>query len=617
MFNGPARSNVSERTTAGRNDLASLSRGGVILADNKFRYDWGLVLLLWLACVAWVGVRLPIEAIPTGDSNAYLTLASYRPPVYGWVLHIYRWMTGGLDYLPALQLFLFASGLLIFAIELGRLLESAFVAAAAILLSGIHVVMHQAPSWLMSESVFELLVLTGLGLQFRYARCGGVVAGAGAAACFALAAGTRTSGAAFLLIPLLTTWLDHRQRMMAAAIRTGQVALAGVLVLALVMAGNWLKNDRFEIGSWTGISLLGKGLLLVRPSDVPNLPPPVAAVAPTGQYLRELIKEQPDLAARLRAQDQAYQDLRFPLFYPAAEGSWPDWAKGDWQTRGELALALSRTVIERHPWEYVKLWANDWLSLVLYPQHWPKWATAQADGSLFPACRLHDNCWVLSRDEVPAKTLLDMLIVSLAGTIGGGLVLIFCVRRVILRRADPKTALFWTIALVLQVSLLGTSAFEAGLVRYTDITHLLGVALLLWFASMLPLQVAPSRWLGPRFGWPSFFSRGEFLFSSLYLCRHFFRHSHVLAAVLVRSTFVDSHSVLSRLIAGCSCDGSAIRCVGLSVPAGSPVRHGLSVKLGPRVADRARQHRPERGVLCAGPSESRPLDECLSFGLDG
>ena len=42
MFNGPARSNVSERTTAGRNDLASLSRSGVILADNKFRYQLGI-----------------------------------------------------------------------------------------------------------------------------------------------------------------------------------------------------------------------------------------------------------------------------------------------------------------------------------------------------------------------------------------------------------------------------------------------------------------------------------------------------------------------------------------------------------------------------------------------
>ncbi len=349
--------------------------------------------------------------------------------------------------------------------------------------------MHQAPASVMSESLFEFFILTGLGLQIRSVRRDSAGSLAGAAVCFALAAGTRTSGAVFLLLPLLAALLDRRRNVVAATVRTGRAALAGGLVVLVLMAGNWLQNDRFEIGSWSGMSLLGKGLLLTAPSDVPDLPPPASGVVSAAANLRAVINAQPDLAARLRAQDQAYQDLRFPLFFPAAEQSWPAWAGSDWRMRGKLALAYSEAVIEHHPGMYLRLWANDWLSLVLYPQLWPAWATANADGALFPACRIHSNCWVLERDDVHARTLLDMLLVSLAGAIGGGVLLVFRAGPVLTRRADPELALFWTMALVLHISLLGTAAFEAGLVRYTDLTHVLGVALLLWFVSLLP------RWL--------------------------------------------------------------------------------------------------------------------------
>ncbi len=344
----------------------------------------------------------------------------------------------------------------------------------------------------MSESVFETFILAGLGLQFRAVRRDSTATLAGAAICFALAAGTRTAGAIFLLIPLLGPCLDHRRSLAPAAVRAGKVAVVAGLVLLIVMSGNWMRNDRFEIGSWPGISLLGKGLLLLEPSDLADLPPPVKAVTPASKALRAAVAAQPDLAARLRAQDQAFEDLRYALFFPAAKRNWPAWAASDLRERGRLALALSKTIVQHHPWEYLKLWADDWLALVLYPQIWPEWATTRADGALFPACRLQDNCWALNPSDVHARTLLGMLAASLAGTLGGAIVLVFRARRVLTRQADPVTALFWTLALVLHASLLATSAFEAGLVRYTDITHVLGVALLSWFLSFLHRGLAVS-----------------------------------------------------------------------------------------------------------------------------
>jgi hypothetical protein len=460
---------------------------------------WFIVLLLWAAVISWMTAKLPPEAVTTGDSAGYLALVPYRPPVYGWILNAFRWVSGGLDYLPIAQAMLLAGALLVFVIELGRMLQSKLAAAVAIVLVLAHYDTYRSPAWLMSEGVFTPLILVGLGLLFRSVRRSGVVGLVGATACFAFATGTRAAGAAFLLAPLLFALFDRRHSLARAVMRAGRVALIAGLVLGVVMAGNWLKNGYFDIGSWSGISLLGKGLLLIEPSDVPGLPPPVATVAPVAQDLRKLIANQPDLGARLRAQGQAYQDLRFAIFYPAAEETWPVWAHADWRARGELALALSKRLIERHPWEYVGLWAHDWMGLVVYPGYWPGWATVNADGERFPLCRTTGNCWALTTYEIRALTLLGMLVVSLVGTAGGWSLLVFRCWRVAHRRAEPMTALFWSLALVIQAILLMSSAFEVGASRYTIGTHILGVALLLWLLSMLPMHVSNYFTSGGRF----------------------------------------------------------------------------------------------------------------------
>lgn len=466
---------------------------------------WISVLLLWIALTLWLALKLPVEALTTGDSAGYLALVPYRPPVYGWAVNAFHWTTGGLAYWPVTQSILLATTLLVFAIELGRMLESKLAAGAALLLILKHHDTYCSPAWLMSEGMFTPLILAGVALLFRCVRCGGAVSLLGCTACLALATGTRTAGAAFLLAPLLFALLDRRRSLAMAVLRASQVAVMAGLVLLVVMSGNQLKNGHFDIGSWSGISLLGKGLLLVQPTDVADLPPPIAVIAPAAQDLRRLIAAQPDLGARLRAQGQAYQDLRFALFFPAAEETWPTWASADWRTRGEQALALSKQLIERHPREYVGLWAHDWLGLVLYPQYWPNWATTKADGSLFPFCRLAGNCWALMNYEYSTVVLLAMLVTSLVGTVGGGGLLVIRCWRVLHRRAEPTTALFWSLALVLQATLLMSSAFEVGAGRYTIGSNVLSASLLLWFFSMLSLRVScvfdlsrlgPRRWLG-------------------------------------------------------------------------------------------------------------------------
>lgn len=441
-------------------------------------------VLLWILLAGTMSSHLPVQPQSTGDTQDYLILASHRPPIYGWVLAAYRWATGGLRLLPLFQFSLMSLALLFFAIQLGLLLESVLVGLAAILLVLLHPAIHDAPRFVMTEALYLTLVLAGLGLMFHAVRR---IAGAslvGAAILFALAAATRTTGTAFLLLAPLVVAFDRRLSLRSSLTRTGLAGTAMALVLLIAMAGNWARHDRFEIGSFAGVAFLGKALLLIEPSDLPMIPEAAAKAAAAtlapAEKAREIIVGAPDLASALRAQMQVSEDLRFAVFFPAAMASWPAFAQADWRERAVLGMQVARPLILAHPLGYGRLWTRDLEDLVLYPNFWPAWATAEAaPRSRFPACRLQSNCYSLERYDLSKVAFLCLALVSSAGVIAALLLLLTQTSPVLRRTADPLTVLCFGCALVLAVSLLLSSAAEAGFVRYSVAIHVLEIVLLL------------------------------------------------------------------------------------------------------------------------------------------
>jgi hypothetical protein len=391
---------------------------------------------------------------------------------------------------------LLISCLFFFATELGRVLRSAVLGALAIPLVLDHVAIHDAPPWIMTEALFVAALLTGLALQLRYARTGTGISLVGAGACFALAAATRTIGGPLLLLPPLTAVLDRRLGWRSALLRATKVIIPIVGVMGIAAAGNYAKNGRFEIGSWGGIALLGKGLLLVQPSDLPGLPSPVAAVVPAASDHRRAVDAMPDLAARLRAQMQSYEDLRFHTFLQVANASWPAWIAADWRERGELVKPIAARIISHHPGEYALLLLGDVASLIVYPNHWPAWATYDPpDRHVFSFCVLDGGCWALTRYDIPAHGLIVMLLASLGGTLGGVIFLLTGAPGVLRRRAPPLTAMFWVGTVVSLLIMLATAAAEAGVVRYTVALHVFRVTLLLWWAAAAMGAISRRSWL--------------------------------------------------------------------------------------------------------------------------
>lgn len=452
----------------------------------------GVALLLTALLTLRMARKLPVEPLTTGDSYAYQYLFDYRPPFYGWLINAWQAVTGSTDYLPMLQLALVGIGVFVFAVELGRMLRSPLVPLLGVPVLLMHPGIHDSPSWMMTEAPFMALVLAGLAMQCRFVRRGEPDALLLAAACFTLATLTRSTGMAFLPLPLLAAAFDRRVTLGLGALRAAAAAGVAVVCILVGMTWTWSRGGPFEIGSWAGISVLGKSLVLARPGELPLLPEPLAArVAEAAGVSRELTAEQPDLAARMRAQIQASSDVRYAVFWPAAETEWPEWAAADGRERDRLAKAISAPLIAAHRGEYLRMVANDWLSLIIHPHYWPAaFTSVPAEPHRFAACAATETCWGIDRYDFPLFGLVPLFTVSVLGTLATLLVLPLAAWPVLRRRGSPMLVLMWGGAAVVQGTLLATAAAEAGHMRYTVALHAIDMMLLFWLAALAVRRLA-------------------------------------------------------------------------------------------------------------------------------
>lgn len=443
---------------------------------------WVPVLVVWLLSTGYVLARLPRLPVLTEDSASYLALGPTRAPGYGWFLHAVQAVSGPeLAYLPLVQSVLIALGLLAFGLALARLLRSG-VAAAAVVLAWAHTGVFEASRYAMSEGLFFPALLLGLACSLVYARRGGWGALFGATLAFGLALLTRTAGAVLLLVPLLLVLLDGRLGFGAVLRRWALVlGVAAALVLGGMVA-NKARNGVFEIGSNTGTSLLGKAMLLLHPE--PGQDALLQRMLPLAAEARAAVAASPGYAASLRAQDQAYEELRWTTFFPAAGAAM---AKADTRESAQLAGQVAKAVIATDPSGYLRLVLRDWSGLVLYPHFWPVAASpAGSPHPFFAHCPADpQRCWTYFRLEVPRYYGVAMLGTSLLGMAVGLVLVVGWGGRALRRRLGPAERAMLAMALVTQVSLAATALFEAGLWRYTIATHAMNAALICWAMARL------------------------------------------------------------------------------------------------------------------------------------
>jgi hypothetical protein len=452
------------------------------------------VLAIWLTTTAYVVWRLPALPTLTNDSASYIGLGPTRAPAYGWFLHIFQAVTGaGPEYahLPLAQTLLIAFALLGFAVQLAGLVRSG-IAAAAIILVWAHTGTFEASRYVMSEGLFLPALLAGITCSMAHARSGGWASLAGASVAFSLALLIRTAGAVLLAIPLLLVVLDGRLGLAAMLRRSGLVIGLAVALMLAGMAANQARNGHFEIGSNSGTSLLGKAMLLLRADQEQD--PTLARMAPLAAEARVAVAAAPDFAASLRAQSQAYEELRWPSFFPMAEQASPGMAADGGREASIAAGHIAKAVIATDLTGYFRLVARDWAGLILYPNFWPiAWKADSSPHPFFAHCATDAvRCWTFFRLEVPRYYGVAMLGTSLLGLVATAALLLGWGSRAWRRRLAPPERLMVALALVAQASLAATALFEAGLWRYTLAVHVVDTALIIWLAARLMSRGRPA-----------------------------------------------------------------------------------------------------------------------------
>jgi hypothetical protein len=443
-------------------------------------------ILVWLVVTVYVFARLPWHPGLTPDSLSYLEFAPSRPPGYSWLLGVYAHLHGGegvaaLGGLPFLQAGMVAVTLLVFARQVDRLLGSRWIGALPVLAVWVNTSTYESLRWVMSESLFLAAILLGLACALVYARRGNIGMLIISAACFAVSALARNIGIFLLAIPILLALLEPGRRVTQRFGRSVIAVLAAGLVLSAGLVDSQLRHGRLGLGTNGGISLLGKGLLLLR--DAPGQDVVLAEAAQRAAAARAAIAAAPSLPSRLRAQAEAYERLRWWSFMPAAAAGWPHWSQGDAAAQNGIAMDLARDSIALDPIGYGGLVAHDWLGLIILPHLWPS-AIAGEDSQhpFFAVCHAApDQCWAFFTLPIPLLHKVVAVSVSLGGFVVSLLVLVTLLSR--LWRRGELTAterVMLTSAFALQISLVGTALFEAGLWRYTIQINAINALLLAW-----------------------------------------------------------------------------------------------------------------------------------------
>jgi hypothetical protein len=228
--------------------------------------------------------------------------------------------------------------------------------------------------------------------------------------------------------------------------------------------------------------LLGKAMLLLPPG--PHGDPVLDKMAPLAAQAREAVASAPGFAASLRAQAQAYEELRWLTFFPAARAAWPEVVEGEWRGANAVSGRMARAVIADQPAAYLRLVARDWAALNIYPHFWPVGSPENARLPPFERCEARPpDCWALVRHDVPRLYGASMLAVSLAGIAATIVLFLGWGARALRRRLDAPERAMVAMTAVAQASLLATALYEAGLWRYALPAHAIHIAAAIWLLS--------------------------------------------------------------------------------------------------------------------------------------
>jgi len=348
-----------------------------VVRTQKFACGQAIFFCLLTVAGFWLFTRqLPIAPVIASDSASYLESSPIVPHGYPLFLAAYQRICNNLDHLPATQAAIYLASIAFLSIAIARRVNSLFV--GVVLFLTLYGYLTPSDVWsVMSEPLYAGAVTAGIASLIFYTMRATARSLFAASMFFGIAIVCRTIGYALLPAFFLVVWCNNRRgdRFVRACVLT---VLPMALISGLAATSNLIHNGSFAIGSWGGVSILGKGLVLARP--LPDGDPQAqlnwtsAVTLPVREVLGRV--ENPFLRAMI--QRQYYEYLRWWIAWPRFEQSWDAWKFANKTERNRLATQLATTYLTKDVPGYLGLVGFDYLSL--WPL--PRYLTASEEPSL-------------------------------------------------------------------------------------------------------------------------------------------------------------------------------------------------------------------------------------------
>ncbi len=324
----------------------------------------GAVVLATSGALAFglLGSRFAREPWFTPDSEKYVSFSPVIPHGYSLLLAVYRTIAPDYAYLPLVQLLFFGCAALLLCLAVARRLDS--VLAGAILLGLTLLYSAELEAFqVMSDPPYAALVTLAVAsvMSFMVWRRSALLIGASWLLAFAMI--VRPIG--YAMVPAYVAAV-----FMATGCRTRRALTVLVLCLlpfplfyAAACTSNFVHNGQFRVGSWGGVSLLGKGLVLATPRGASGPLGDIDWIAAYGGEARDGIQRVGHPLLRASVQRLYYEYLRWFVFFPALEDQSPVWRSADAPRQAAIATELAIGYIREDPVGYLGLVAHDYASL--------------------------------------------------------------------------------------------------------------------------------------------------------------------------------------------------------------------------------------------------------------
>jgi hypothetical protein len=302
------------------------------------------------------------------DSLGFIEFESDRTAGYPMLLNVIGMFDDQLHTLPLIQLFIFCSAALLFAMGMGCLTESFWCAFALLVLMFGNYEVVKYSFWVLSDGPFISFLAVSLGTFALWLATKRSIWLATASMCSAAAISIRPAGGTLLLmLPIFYLYAWYARRPPGQTLTLMVIPVGLVFFLSLVAYHQW--HGTWSPNSNLGKNLIGKATPLAEGNEPSARPGWIAIVAKVGAAYRGQFPTDASWSDRVLLGAPLYDRIRHSLgVFSEPVSAFPADELGTGPTRDHALTAVALDIIRAHKVAFLRDVLENYAGLWYIPQ---------------------------------------------------------------------------------------------------------------------------------------------------------------------------------------------------------------------------------------------------------